>query len=66
VQQLEGDMERKLSVALLCSQTRGKELTKIGETRYSLAYHAALRIADGYYIQVYLFSEEATRVRRAV
>jgi len=30
---LEGDMERKLSMASLCCQTRGKELTKIGGTR---------------------------------
>jgi hypothetical protein len=43
-----------------------KNWQKLERQDNSLAYHAALRIADVYCIQVYLFSEEATRVRRVV
>ena len=43
-----------------------KNWWKLERQDNSLAYHAALRIADVYYIEVYLFSEEATRVRRVV
>jgi hypothetical protein len=48
------------------ARLEAKNWWKLERQDNSLAYRAVLRIADVYYIQVYLFSEEATRVCRVV
>jgi hypothetical protein len=51
---------------LYVARIEAKNWWKLERQDNSLAYHTALRIADVCYIQVYLFSEEVTRVRRVV